>query len=246
MSAYWVVPGGFTNTGLCALPDGALAIGNFDAGTIVIADNMGALISTVTLASPPASSIQGVAWDTSRSHYWVSHYAATNGTLRRYDASGALQQTISPARGVAGPNGCFYDTVNDRIVAAYSDGVIKGYACSTGTEAESITVASGLITGGVLDGVTIDPSDATRLWVSVDASVIKIGKINRSTGAEVLSWACAKQPESLAWLDGYLYMCSDQLYHDSLPNGNRVYRYTATGLPVAFHTRDLSFCEVYG
>ncbi len=245
MSAYLVVPGGFTNTGLCALPDGTLAIGNFDAGTIVIADTFGNLIDTITLASAPATSVQGVAWDASRSCFWVAHYADTNGTIRRYDSTGALLQTISPGRAVAGPNGLSYDSVNDRVLAAFADNTIKGYDCATGTESESITCDSTLCSGGFVDGVAIDPTDASILWISIDASVIKIGKLTRSTGVALLSWPCAKQPESIAFVDGNLYMCSDQLYHDALPNGNRVYRYTTAGLPMALHTLDNTFCEVY-
>jgi streptogramin lyase len=249
VSAFWTVPGGFTNTGLCTLPDGTLAIGNYDSGTIVITDKYGALISTITLASPPSASVQGVAWDSSRSCFWVCHRDLTAGTIRRYNTSGVLQQTITPGVGTAGPNGCAYDLANDRVLTLWDDAIIRGYPAAGGSVAETITCDATLGSGSGAgpDGLVLDPtSPASFVWVSADLSAQKIAKLNRSTGAIVSSFTCARQAESLAFLDSYIYLCSDQLFHDGLANGNRVYRYTEAGLPVALQTRFGSFAGVYG
>jgi len=248
VSAFWEVPGGFTNTGLALLPDGNFAIGNFDASTVVIADNFGDLQSTITLASAPATSVQGVAWDSTRQCLWVCHSHATAGTVRRYDLSGTLLQTITPGVGTAGPNGCAYDAANDRVLTLWDDAKIRGYPAAGGTIAELITCAASLGSGSGTgpDGLLLDlDAPASFVWVSVDFPAQKIAKLNRATGAIVSSFACALNAEGIAFLDGHIYMCSDQLYHAALPNGNRVYRYTTAGLPVALHTRDLSSCEVY-
>lgn len=223
----WAVPGGFTNTGLCALPDGTLAVGDFDSERIVICTTRGALLGSITLASSPDASVQGVAWDTLRSHFWVSHYSTPNlGSLRRYDTSGALQQTIdlSAITGANGPNGCVYDAANDRILIASTDNRIRGIDCTDGSVDENLLLASSAVGSGTVDGVTLDPvSPTTRLWVIVDAPQRKIAKVNRSTGEAVSLHDSPAQPESLAWLGGLLYICCDALFHDSVPNGNRVH-----------------------
>lgn len=248
MSSFWEVPGGFTNTGLALLPDGNFAIGNFDASTVVIADKFGNMQSTITLASSPTTSVQGVAWDSTRQCLWVSHSHATAGTVRRYDISGTLLQTITPGVGTAGPNGCAYDAVNDRVLTLWDDAKIRGYPAAGGTIAELITCDASLGSGSGSgpDGLILDPDSPTSfVWVAVDLPSQKIAKLSRSTGLIASSFTCARQAESIAFLDGNIYMCSDQLYHDALPNGNRVYRYTPAGLPIALHTRELSSCEVY-
>lgn len=223
----WDVPGGFTNTGLCALPDGTLAIGDFDSERIVITTPRGVLIRSITLESAPNASVQGVAWDTSRGSFWVSHYATPNlGSLRRYSTAGALQQTIdlSAITGASGPNGCVYDAANDRVLIGSTDNRVRGINCATGAVDENILLGSDVVGSGTLDGVTLDPvSPTTRLWVSVDAPRQRIVKVNRSTAAAVSVHWCPPQPESMVWMGGLLYICCDELYHDSKPNGNRVH-----------------------
>ncbi len=223
----WEVPGGFTNTGLCALPDGTLAIGDFDSERIVICTRTGRFIRAVTLESAPNASVQGIAWDTSRGSFWVGHYNADPlGSLRRYSTAGALQQTLSLSAitGAQGPNGCVYDAANDRVLVAATDNRVRGINCTTGAVAETIVLASDVVGSGSVDGVTLDPSSpSTRIWVSVDAPQRRIAKVNRSTGALVSLHDCPPQPEGLAWLDGLLYICCDELYHDAKPNGNRVH-----------------------
>lgn len=222
----WEVPGGFTNTGLDALPDGTLAIGDFDGERIVICDIRGKLLRTITLESAPNASVQGVAWDTSRNQWWVCHYGGNPmGSLRRYNDAGALQQTISLS-GIAtlGPNGSCYDAANDRVLLTGNDNVVRGINLTTGAVAETITLQSGVVGAGVVDGVVLDPTNpTTRIWVSVDAPQRKIVKVDRSNGAAVSLHDCPIWPESMAWIGGRLYIACDGLYHDSIPNGNRVH-----------------------
>lgn len=234
----WEVPAGgigsagFTNTGLGY--DGAnLLIGDFTNSRIVKATPAGAYVGEVILASAPANSVQGVAWDTSRSHYWVCHYAAGGGSVRRYDGSGALQQTISfSGAGVDGPNGCAYDATNDRVITIWDDGRMRSYACATGTIAENVVLDAALGTGSGSgpDGVTLDPDDpAGYIWVSADTTPTRVHKINRSTGASVASWVCPVSPEGMVWGGSTIYLCCDASYHASVSNGNRVYLFNAAG-----------------
>lgn len=233
----WEVPGGgsgsagFTNTGLGW--DGTnLLIGDFTNSRIVKATPAGAYVGEVILASAPANSVQGVAWDTSRSHFWVCHYAVGGGSIRRYNTSGALQQTISLSSGTDGPNGCDYDAVNDRIVSIWDDGRMRSYDCATGTIAESVVLDAALGSGSGTgpDGVTLDPTDpATYIWVSADTTPTKVHKINRSTGASVASWVCPVSPEGMVWGGSTIYLCCDSGFHESVTNGNRVYLFNATG-----------------
>lgn len=233
MSSSWETPGGWTNTGLAALPDGRLAVGDFKNGRIVICDPLnGELRRAITLESAPSLSVQGVAWDTSRSHYWVCHYGSNPmGSLRRYSTAGALLQTIDLSGiSTTGPNGCVYDAANDRVLIACGDNRIRGIDCADGSVDENLLLDSGVVGSGIVDGVTLDPTDpTTRLWVSVDDPSRRVHKVNRSTGVSVLSCNCRVEAESITWLNGLLYMCSDRQKFEALgsgsnvPNGNRVY-----------------------
>ena len=210
-----------------------LAIGDFKNGRVVICDpKRGRLVSAVTLESAPSLSVQGVAWDTSRSAWWVCHRAnGPMGSLRRYSTSGALQQTFSlSAISTDGPNGCVYDAANDRILIACGDNRIRGIDCADGSVDENLLLDSTVVGSGVADGLTLDPSEpTTRIWVSVDAPRRRIVKVNRSTGVAVASCFFQDEAEDLAWLNGRLYVCSDQNKFESLgsgsnvPNGNRVH-----------------------
>ena len=225
-SGSWEVPGGFTNTGLCAV-DNTLAIGDYTNGKIVFADIYGrSLGGDITLESSPASSVQGVAYDSSDGSWWVCHYAATNGTIRRYNASGALLQTLSPGLSVAGPNGCWYDAANDRILTAWNDDDLRGFDCADGSLDETITLAAGWIGADTADGVTVDPDDSAKLWVTAGNN--KIAKVVRATGAVDTSFIGNDDIESLAFVGGYLYINHDSLYHSNITDGNRVYRYDVT------------------
>lgn len=225
-SGSWEVPGGFTNTGLCAI-DGVLAIGDFTNGKIVFSDIYGrALGGDITLESSPANSVQGVAYDASDGTWWVCHYAATNGTIRRYNASGTLLQTLSPGLSVGGPNGCWYDAANDRILTAWNDDDLRGFDCTDGSLDETITLAAGWIGADAPDGVTSHPGDSTKLWVTAGSN--KIAKIVRSTGSVETSFTGSIDIESLAFVDGYLYINHDAQYHSSIPDGNRIHRYDIT------------------
>lgn len=247
MSSF-VVPGGFTNTGIASLPEGNLAIGDFDGERIVIVSPLGTLIRAITLGSAPNASVQGVAWDSGRSRFWVCHYATPDaGSVRSYTTAGTLDATYTLSlSGIAGPNGCAYDSVNDRVLCAFNDNKIRGIDCTDGSIDETLTCDSTVVGSGgaTIDGVALDPvSPSTRLWVSVDDPIRKIVKVNRSTGAAVSSIDCESSAESIAWLNGYLYMCSDRLYHESLPNGNRVYWYAPEA--VGTHTITGGYAAVF-
>lgn len=236
LSPMWTMPTGGANTGICGRPDGTFAIGDFENTQLIFADRFGTLIGTLALTGAPAgNTLQGVTYDASREHYWVGHYHATAGTIRRYDKAGALQQTITPGVGTPGPNGVVYDAANDWVLTAWGDNKIRAYSCTTGTLQETITIDSALVSGsGVVDGMCFDPDDATKLWVSMDG-VLKVGKIARSTGAVITSWTCPASPEHLTFLDGDLYLCCDRQYHEAITGGNRVYRFTSAGAGKAIH-----------
>lgn len=233
----WEVPAGgggsvgFTNTGLGY--DGTnLLIGDFDNSRIVIASKAGAYVGEIELASAPASSVQGVAYDSSDGTYWVSHYAATNGTIRHYNSSGTLLGTISPGIAVPGPNGNFYDAANDRIVAVWDDGTVRGYDCADSSLDETVTLA--LNAGQTADGLAMDPNDPSVLWASVDVSGAGdyLKKYDRSTGALLWAYSCGADPENLCFVDGEVWMCFDRFYHSAEANGNRVHKLDITYLPV--------------
>lgn len=240
----WVVPAGgigsanFTNTGLGY--DGTnLLIGDFTNGRIVVATKAGAYVSEIVLAGAPASSVQGVAYDTSDGSYWVCHRSGTPnaGSIRRYNSSGTLLQTITPSAGQIGPNGLAYDAANDRLLTCWSDNVIRGYNAGTGALAETITL-SGLPSGSGLDGVAVDfSSPSTLLWVTLDgdstgvveARAAYLGQITRSTGAASGLVVIPSSTEGLAFTSANdLYVCADQGFHLSATNGNRVWKLNKT------------------
>lgn len=221
---------GFTNTGLSY--DGSnLLIGDFTNGRIVKVSTGGAYVGEIVLSGAPASSVQGVAYDSSDGTYWVCHRALTSGTIRHYNSSGTLLDTISPAIANAGPNGCVYDATNDRILAVWDNGVIRGFDCADGSLDETITITSG--TGSNFDGLALDPSSpSTKLWITADgashADGAYIQQINRSTGAASGAVVVPSAVESLVYVDSSWYLCCDQGYHLSVTNGNRVWRLAPT------------------
>lgn len=236
----WEVPAGgsgsagFTNTGLGF--DGTnLLIGDFTNGRIVKTTFDGAYVGEIILASAPANSVQGVAYDTSDGTYWVCHYGtSTVGTVRQYNSSGTLLNTISCAVATTGPNGCAYDPVNDRVLTVWDDGRMRSYNCATlsATPVENVVLDASLGTGSGTgpDGITMDPDDpATYIWVSADTTPAKVHKINRGTGASVTSWVCPVAPEGMVWSLGRIYLCCDIGYHASVTNGNRVYLFGDDG-----------------
>lgn len=221
---------GFTNTGLGY--DGTnLLIGDFTNGRIVKTTTAGAYVSEIVLASAPASSVQGVAYDSSDGTYWVCHYAATNGTIKHYDGTGALLGTISPGVAVEGPNGCAYDSANDRILAIWNNGVIRGYDCADGSLDETITLSS--LTGTTTDGIALDPSSpSTKIWVAADPSVAQGGgylqEVVRSTGVCSNAVMTPASVDSIVFVGSALYVCCDQGFHNSVTNGNRVWQISQT------------------
>jgi hypothetical protein len=228
----WEVPAGgsgsagFINTGLGW--DGAnLLVGDFTNGRIVKTTTAGAYVSEIVLASAPASSVQGVAYDSSDGTYWVCHYAATNGTIRHYDSSGTLLDTFSPAVANAGPNGCAYDAANDRILAIWANGVIRGYDCADASMDETITITGA--SGSNFDGLALDPvSPSTVLWITADGATgsdaAYIQQITRSTGAASGARVIPSSCEGIAYTGGAWYLCCDQEYHLAVPDGNRVWQ----------------------
>ncbi|MEY2686548.1 MAG: hypothetical protein RL375_746 [Pseudomonadota bacterium] len=236
----WEVPAGgsgsvgFTNTGLAY--DGTnLLIGDFTNGRIVKTTLTGAYVGEIVLASAPATSVQGVAYDSSDGTYWVCHAHATAGTIRQYNSSGTLLNTITPGVGTQGPNGCFYDAANDRILTVWPGfpNVIRGYSCATlsTTPVETITLSG--LSGGYVDGIALDPSTPTTdLWVTVDgateAEPAFLSKASRSTGAASSTVVMPSSCESIAFVGSSLYSCHDQGFHLSVTNGNRVWKLDPT------------------
>lgn len=249
----WQVPAGgsgsagFTNTGL-GYNGTNLLIGDFTNGRIVEVTTAGAYVGEIVLSGSPASSVQGVAYDSSDGTYWVCHYAATNGTIKNYDSSGTLLNTISPTIGNPGPNGCCYDAANDRILAIWPNNVIRGYDCVDKSLDETITLSG--ITGTAADGIALDPSSpSTILWVTLDgtaeAAPCYLEKITRSTGASTAAVVVPSSIESIVYVGSDLYSCNDQNYHLSVTNGNRVWSLDpTTGIEVqasAFQVASGSF-----
>lgn len=232
----WEVPAGgsgslgFTNTGLSYdSTNNELLIGDFTNTRIVRASQAGAYIGEIVLGgSPPASSVQGVAWDSSDGTYWVCHYAATNGTIRHYNSSGTLIDTFSPGIGNPGPNGCTYDAVSDRILAVWENGVVRGYDCADGSLDETVTLS--LPAGRLADGLAIDPLDSSILWATVDQTTTDdfVEKFNRSTGALLWAYACPFDTENMAFFNNSIWLCCDQGFHSAVPNGNRVHKLDLT------------------
>lgn len=215
---------GFTNTGIgYDVTNNELLVGDFTNGRIARVSQAGAYIGEIVLAGAPASSVQGVAWDSSDGTYWVCHYAATNGTIRHYNSSGTLLDTFSPGVAVAGPNGCTYDAVNDRILAVWNDASVRGYSCSAGTLVESVTLDMPAA-GQNADGLVLDPLDPTIIWATVEQAGTRdfIKKYDRATGALLWLYECDFDPEDLCFIQGTLWMCADQDYHSAVANGNRV------------------------
>lgn len=231
--ASWEVPAGgsgsagFTNTGLGYDSDNdEVLVGDFTNTRIVRCEQNGTYIGEIVLGgSPPSSSVQGVAWDSSDGTYWVCHYAATNGTIRHYNSSGTLLDTFSPGVSNAGPSGCAYDAVNDRILAVWENGTVRGYDCSDGSLDETISLE--VLSGQTADGLAIDPSDSGVLWATMDTTTASdfVGRYTRSSGA--LQWIMYGQQdiESLVFINGTLWGCADAEFHSSVANGNRVHQF---------------------
>lgn len=244
----WEVPAGgsgsanFTNTG-CGYDGTNLLLGDFDDDRIVKTTTDIAYVGEIILASCPANSVQGVAYDTSDGTYWVCHYgASTVGTVRQYNSSGTLLNTIACNVAVQGPNGCVYDAVNDRLLTMWPDNVVRGYSCATlsATPVETITLSGH--PGTFSDGIALDPVDpTTRIWVTIDGAIeaapAYLVKVNRSTGAAVSSVVIPSSCEGIAYVGSDLYLCTDQTYHLGSANGNRVWKIDpATGTEVTGQT----------
>lgn len=226
----WTVPGGFTNTGLSALPDGTLILGDFSGSRIVRTSVNGEYLGEVLLEGAPAKSVQGVAWSTDTQSYWVAHYSIEAGSIRRYSADGDLLQIID-TQIPYGPNGIAYDQAAGRVIAGFGGNVIHEY--DVGGDLSSAVELERSI-GGLLDGVAIDPNNKSKLWISSDVT-LKISQIDRANGALISSFNSPENPESIAFLDGALYICADQEHHSAVPGGNRVYRLDPqSGKPVNF------------
>lgn len=242
----WEVPAGgvgslgFTNTGLgLDTSTGDLLIGDFTNTRVVRASSAGAYVGEIILGgSPPANSVQGVAYDTSDGSVWVAHYALGGGSIRRYNTSGTLQQTISFAA-VDGPNGIVYDATNDYIIAAADDGKARTYNAGSGALVSTVTLDPIMSTGSgaTCDGIWIDLADTNWLFVSDDVGGTRdrLWRVNRQSGVVDRGWSVPNSTEGVVAYDGYLWMCADDGFHSSTPNGNRVHKLaiTATSQTVA-------------
>lgn len=221
---------GFTNTGWgFDTSAGDLLIGDFTNTRVVRTTPAGAYVGEIILGgSPPANSVQGVSYDAGRTSVWVAHYAVGGGSIRRYDLSGSLQQTIAFAA-VNGPNGIVYDPVNDYVLSCADDCKVRTYNAATGSLVSTVDVDPivGPTSSGVTDGIWIDLADTNWLFVSEDntsSDADRIWRINRQSGAVDRGWAVPEDVESIGAYDGYLWLCCDRFYHSAVANGNRVHK----------------------
>jgi hypothetical protein len=227
---------GFVCTGLGW--DGTnIIIGDFFNSRIVKTTIHGVYVGEIILGgSPPPNSVQGVAYDTLRGHYWVAHYAEDgSGTVRRYNAAGVLQQTIASPH--SGPNGITYDAVNDRILVISNIDPMIEYDITTGLEVASINING--------DGLELDPSDANALWVSIDTSPPGVIKYNRTTAAVITSWAAPESVEDITFISGVFHMALDQELHVGTKHGNRIRTFDKTnGTEIVTDSKDYTIHEL--
>jgi sugar lactone lactonase YvrE len=215
----WEVPSGFTNTGIAYASDGTLWISDYDTGDVVNVSTGGSLISRVS--TPAAtSSLQGLAYDDSDDTLWIAD--KSNNIIRHITLAGAAIDSIA----FTAPNALAYNSVTDEIwVSTDSTTTITKYNCSTLASAGTLTSA---VSG--FDGMGF-ASDG-NLFLTQDATPDQIHKINSSTGAsiQILPVPYIESIEHIA-TDGRgdMWICDDDEFHSSTPNGNRVWKIDESG-----------------
>jgi hypothetical protein len=211
----WETPGGFTNTGITYATDGTLWIADFDTGDVVNTSTSGGLISRVSTPAG-ATTLQGIAYDDSDDTLWVADKSSN--LIRHITLAGAAIETIA----FTAPNALAYNSATDEIwVAGDSTATITKYNASTLASAGTLVTG---ITG--FDGLAF-ASDG-NIWITEDSSPDKLYKVNSSSGATISTFYLpfVTQIEHVADDGTDQYICDDAFYHDSVPNGNRVWKIT--------------------
>jgi hypothetical protein len=227
------VSAGWTNVDIDLDPvTGELLIGDFSNGRVVRTTQQGAYVSALTgLAGSNILQMAKLAKDGS-GDVWISRYNTPNGSLRRFNSSGVLQQTISPTPGVNGPNaGGYIDVANNLLWTTWEDGTIRPYDLTTGALGTALAVTGVPGTTPLLhDGLAPDPSDPTNFfYITVDSTPATICKVNRSTGAVSTFCYVPISPEGIIFTGNgkECYVCFDQGFHNGYTGHNIVYRMDA-------------------
>lgn len=209
----WEVPGGFTNTGLCYdSKNGTLWIGDYTNSQLVETTLAGAATSnTVSLGFAP----QGVAYDSSDDTLWVSDLSG--GEITHWSKAGveATGDAISPGWG---PSGLSYEAATDSLWIVRNGSTTLYRYTTAGSSAQSFT-GTGLSSP---DGIYYD-ADNDWLYVS-DDSTDYIHVLSAANGSAVRKIPSPNSPEEMTLVGDYLYHCADREFHQSIADGNRVFK----------------------
>lgn len=220
--------GGGTCTGLAYdATSNSLWIGNYTNGHVVNVTLTGALIADISTPLG-ASVLQGVTVDTSDNTLWVADYVT--GLVHNISKSGAAIASFSVAAGIGG---VAYDPSDDSLwVCRDNSTTISHYSCATlgllGTITATISTA---------DGIVVDPSDG-NLLVSQDGSGFAnsaVLRINKATGATISTYNGVSYYNNIEHIAvdsaGRWFLAVDDEFHNSIRNGNRIYRIDTPGQP---------------
>lgn len=216
------VPGGFTCTGLAYDPvSRTFWIGEFDNGggnpRLVETSLTGTLIRKIVIVGDP----QGIAYDTSDDTLW--YVDTTNNTIRHIDKEGNSVGS-DLALGFQ-PSGLTYKASTDEIyLSNYAqNGNIYRYDCATLTLQETFKIA---VTSPayLIDSLLYLP-DSDELLAITDTgdSILRIDAAGSSPRPVTSNTHITNAPEHMTMVGTQLYYTSDQLFHNSIANGNRVY-----------------------
>lgn len=218
----WLVPGGFTNTGLAYdTVDGQLWIGDYTNSKLIKTTLAGAYVAEIALSGQP----QGVAYDSSDDTLWWADNAASmvrHVTMAGADAGGSFAATL--------PNGIAYEAASDSLWVVTS-GTLKRYSCASGALQETITPSS-----YNPDGIAYD-AGTDSLYVTCDSAAGKYSrliKVNAGTGSVDAVYDVAAWPEDAVVIGSDLYYCADAGFHGSISNGNRVYKVPLADLHLGY------------
>lgn len=211
-------PGGWTCTGLTWDTDAEnFWIGDHLNSEIVEVSTAGVEISSFTLGYKP----QGIAFDTSDNTLWVADNVNQN--IFHYSRAGVevVADRIS-SLGYA-PNGIGYEAATDTIwVASDGSNTLRQYSCSTGSLVDSFSVS---FLASRIDGVEYDAS-TDELIVSHDTTdtLSRVIASGARQGEVTEVYLATNSVEDIALVNGDIYFCADAGLHNSVTDGNRVYK----------------------
>lgn len=211
----WLVPGGFTNTGLAYdSSDGTLWVGDYTNSKAIHATLAGTYIGEIALSGRP----QGIAYDSSDDTLWWSDPA--DGKIRHISMAGVEQ---ADEIALAGAAGLSYEATSDCLWVSPTAQTVGRYSCVNGALQETITLNTLSIDGVGYDAAT----DALWLACDVDAPNARYGRLVRVDAADGSidgTYDVAAWPEDVAVVGSDLYYCADAGFHAGVTNGNRVYK----------------------